>query len=118
MLTMRTLMLSTREMDQPRNGLLRSLLLSVRLCRWVPSSHMLVSTVSGKFRHTSFILSIITAVAPWFEPNRWGGGGYLKVHKSVGSMIDWYNVQFYNRKPYLCIILSLSLELKSVFLQR
>ncbi|KXN87412.1 hypothetical protein AN958_08843 [Leucoagaricus sp. SymC.cos] len=36
-------------------------------------------------------------VAPWFSPNKWGGGGYLKVHQSVGSMIDWYNVQFYNQ---------------------
>ncbi|KAF8967623.1 glycoside hydrolase [Flammula alnicola] len=36
-------------------------------------------------------------VAPWFSPNMWGGGGYLKVHSSVGSLIDWYNVQFYNQ---------------------
>ncbi|KAF8347883.1 glycoside hydrolase [Amanita rubescens] len=36
-------------------------------------------------------------LAPWFEPNGWGGGGYLKVHSIVGSMIDWYNVQFYNQ---------------------
>ncbi|KAJ7934955.1 glycoside hydrolase family 18 protein [Mycena leptocephala] len=36
-------------------------------------------------------------VAPWFSPNVWGGGGYLKVHASVGSLIDWYNVQFYNQ---------------------
>ncbi|KAJ6581491.1 glycoside hydrolase [Mycena capillaripes] len=36
-------------------------------------------------------------VAPWFSPNKWGGGGYLKVHQSVGSLIDWYNIQFYNR---------------------
>ncbi|KAF5383681.1 hypothetical protein D9615_003641 [Tricholomella constricta] len=36
-------------------------------------------------------------VAPWFTPNRWPGGGYLKVHTSVGSSIDWYNVQFYNQ---------------------
>ncbi|KAF9454329.1 glycoside hydrolase family 18 protein [Macrolepiota fuliginosa MF-IS2] len=36
-------------------------------------------------------------VAPWFSPNQWGGGGYLKVHQSVGSLIDWYNVQFYNQ---------------------
>ncbi|KAJ7823011.1 glycoside hydrolase family 18 protein [Mycena leptocephala] len=28
-----------------------------------------------------------------FSPNVWGGGGYLKVHASVGSLIDWYNVQ-------------------------
>lgn len=24
-----------------------------------------------------------------FAPKRWGGGGYLKVHKNVGSIIDW-----------------------------
>ncbi|KAF8888123.1 glycoside hydrolase family 18 protein [Infundibulicybe gibba] len=36
-------------------------------------------------------------VAPWFQPNRWGGGGYLKIHQSVGNIIDWYNVQFYNQ---------------------
>ncbi|EIM90755.1 glycoside hydrolase [Stereum hirsutum FP-91666 SS1] len=36
-------------------------------------------------------------LAPWFAPNVWGGGGYLKVHSSVGSLIDWYNVQFYNQ---------------------
>ncbi|KAH8825673.1 glycoside hydrolase family 18 protein [Flagelloscypha sp. PMI_526] len=36
-------------------------------------------------------------VAPWFSPTAYAGGGYLKVHKSVGSSIDWYNVQFYNQ---------------------
>ncbi|KAJ3557725.1 hypothetical protein NM688_g1316 [Phlebia brevispora] len=36
-------------------------------------------------------------VAPWFEPNVWGGGGYLKVDQAVGDLIDWYNVQFYNQ---------------------
>ncbi|KAH7886592.1 glycoside hydrolase family 18 protein [Phlebopus sp. FC_14] len=36
-------------------------------------------------------------VAPWFSPNVWGGGGYLLVNSMVGSMIDWYNVQFYNQ---------------------
>lgn len=59
-------------------------------------------------------------MAPWFEPNVWGGGGYLKVHQAVGSLIDWvcdillpryillyfdismqYNVQFYNREYLL-----------------
>ncbi|KIL56762.1 glycoside hydrolase family 18 protein [Amanita muscaria Koide BX008] len=38
-------------------------------------------------------------VAPWFEPNRWGGGGYLRVHNTVGNLIDWYNIQFYNQGP-------------------
>ncbi|EKM50458.1 glycoside hydrolase family 18 protein [Phanerochaete carnosa HHB-10118-sp] len=36
-------------------------------------------------------------LAPWFSPTFWGGGGYLRVHNSVGSTIDWYNVQFYNQ---------------------
>ncbi|KAG5644170.1 hypothetical protein DXG03_009011 [Asterophora parasitica] len=35
-------------------------------------------------------------VAPWFSPGKFGGGAYLKVHKTVGSLIDWYNIQFYN----------------------
>ncbi|KAG9312386.1 glycoside hydrolase family 18 protein [Chiua virens] len=38
-----------------------------------------------------------TAVAPWFSPNTWSGGGYLKIDQTVGSLIDWYNVQFYNQ---------------------
>jgi len=36
-------------------------------------------------------------VAPWFSPHMWGGGGYLKVNKTVGHLIDWYNLQFYNQ---------------------
>ncbi|KAG9310473.1 glycoside hydrolase family 18 protein [Chiua virens] len=32
-----------------------------------------------------------------FSPSMWTGGGYLAVDQSVGSMIDWYNVQFYNQ---------------------
>ncbi|KAF8120585.1 glycoside hydrolase family 18 protein [Boletus edulis] len=44
-----------------------------------------------------FILSH-APVAPWFSPNIWGGGGYLHVHQTVGNLIDWYNIQFYNRK--------------------
>ncbi|CAL1715059.1 unnamed protein product [Somion occarium] len=36
-------------------------------------------------------------VAPWFAPTGWGGGGYLRVHQEVGSLIDWYNIQFYNQ---------------------
>lgn len=34
-------------------------------------------------------------VAPWFSPSL--GGPYLDVHKQVGSLIDFYNVQFYNQ---------------------
>ncbi|KIK68276.1 glycoside hydrolase family 18 protein [Collybiopsis luxurians FD-317 M1] len=36
-------------------------------------------------------------VAPWFSPNKWTNGGYLAIHKQVGSSIDWYNIQFYNQ---------------------
>jgi chitinase len=68
--------------------------------------------------HLSLVLTVIIALAPWFEPNgRWGGGGMLKVDSSVGSLIDWYNVQFYNRKPHLCIIPPPSLKFH-LFFQR
>ncbi|KAK2463523.1 hypothetical protein APHAL10511_004274 [Amanita phalloides] len=36
-------------------------------------------------------------VAPWFEPDRWYGGGYLAIDSAVGHLIDWYNIQFYNQ---------------------
>ncbi|KAH7909554.1 glycoside hydrolase family 18 protein [Hygrophoropsis aurantiaca] len=34
-------------------------------------------------------------VAPWFSPNY--AYGYLEVDQAVGSLIDWYNIQFYNQ---------------------
>ncbi|KAF7361442.1 Glycoside hydrolase [Mycena sanguinolenta] len=36
-------------------------------------------------------------VAPWFSPNLWPDNGYLGVNSAVGSLIDWYNIQFYNQ---------------------
>ncbi|TFK83689.1 glycoside hydrolase family 18 protein [Polyporus arcularius HHB13444] len=37
-------------------------------------------------------------VAPWFSvSNIFAGGAYLKVDQTVGGLIDWYNVQFYNQ---------------------
>jgi len=38
-------------------------------------------------------------VAPWFTSNstRYPAGAYRTVHKNVGNLIDWYNVQFYNQ---------------------
>ncbi|EIW77991.1 glycoside hydrolase family 18 protein [Coniophora puteana RWD-64-598 SS2] len=37
-------------------------------------------------------------VAPWFSgAPTYPSGAYLAVDKAVGSMIDWYNVQFYNQ---------------------
>ncbi|KAF8310209.1 glycoside hydrolase [Clavulina sp. PMI_390] len=35
-------------------------------------------------------------VAPWFSPI-YTSGAYITVHDSVGSSIDWYNIQFYNQ---------------------
>lgn len=35
-------------------------------------------------------------VAPWFSP-MYTAGAYTKVNTEVGSLIDWYNVQFYNQ---------------------
>ncbi|KAI0741570.1 glycoside hydrolase family 18 protein [Daedaleopsis nitida] len=44
-----------------------------------------------------FILSH-APVAPWFSINqKFAAGAYLKVDKTVGDLIDWYNVQFYNQ---------------------
>ncbi len=43
--------------------------------------------------YTLVNLTLSEAVAPWFSPTHYGGGGYLKVHQMVGDMIDWYNVQ-------------------------
>lgn len=37
-------------------------------------------------------------LAPWFMPGRWPGGGWLRVHETVGDLIDWYNIQFYNQE--------------------
>jgi chitinase/chitodextrinase len=38
-------------------------------------------------------------VAPWFsgDTSKFPGGGYLKIHKEVGDLIDYYNIQFYNQ---------------------
>ncbi|EIW78011.1 glycoside hydrolase family 18 protein [Coniophora puteana RWD-64-598 SS2] len=37
-------------------------------------------------------------VAPWFSgAPTYPSGAYLAVDKAVGSMIDWYNIQFYNQ---------------------
>ncbi|KAH9852021.1 glycoside hydrolase [Lenzites betulinus] len=44
-----------------------------------------------------FILSH-APVAPWFTVNsKFSAGAYLQVDKTVGDLIDWYNVQFYNQ---------------------
>jgi len=38
-------------------------------------------------------------IAPWFTTNstRYPSGAYRTVHKQVGNLIDWYNVQLYNQ---------------------
>ena len=37
-------------------------------------------------------------VAPWFSPGKYQNGAYLTIDRTVGALIDWYNIQFYNRK--------------------
>ncbi|KAM5540711.1 hypothetical protein V8D89_005742 [Ganoderma adspersum] len=40
-------------------------------------------------------------LAPWLAPShQFKAGAYVKINKSVGSLIDWYNVQFYNQGLY------------------
>lgn len=41
------------------------------------------------------------AVAPWFSAARYKTGAYSAVNKAVGDLIDWYNIQFYNRTSYI-----------------
>ncbi|KAF9029959.1 glycoside hydrolase superfamily, partial [Rhodocollybia butyracea] len=36
-------------------------------------------------------------VSPWFISELYGGFGYTYIDQKVGNLIDWYNVQFYNR---------------------
>ncbi|EIW77021.1 glycoside hydrolase family 18 protein [Coniophora puteana RWD-64-598 SS2] len=36
-------------------------------------------------------------VGPWFNAVHYKSGAYVTVNKAVGSLIDWYNVQFYNQ---------------------
>jgi len=36
-------------------------------------------------------------VAPWFSHEIYPTGAYYKVNQEVGTLIDWYNVQFYNQ---------------------
>ena len=35
--------------------------------------------------------------APYFKSEYYPNGGYVTVHKEVGNLIDFYNVQFYNQ---------------------
>ncbi|KAI0794033.1 glycoside hydrolase [Fomes fomentarius] len=54
-------------------------------------------TLRQKLPQGQFILSH-APLAPWLSPNaQFAAGAYLTVNKNVGSMIDWYNIQFYNQ---------------------
>ncbi|KAJ7760581.1 glycoside hydrolase superfamily [Mycena metata] len=53
---------------------------------------------SGTGSAEAWLISFTTQLrtllpAGQFSPSIWGGGGYLKVHQSVGNLIDWYNIQ-------------------------
>ncbi|KAJ7445496.1 glycoside hydrolase family 18 protein [Mycena galericulata] len=55
------------------------------------------TTQLSKDLEGSYLISH-TPIAGWFNATGPGlpGGGYRTVDKAVGSMINWYNVQFYN----------------------
>jgi hypothetical protein len=61
------------------------------------------------FSYISLLITLFAAQGPHFGPN-FLDGGYLAVDAAVGPLIDWYNVQFYNRKPELCTTLLFSLN--------
>ncbi|KAI0766598.1 glycoside hydrolase [Trametes elegans] len=63
-----------------------------------------VTTFTKTLRQTlpqgQFILTH-APLAPWLSPNaQFAAGAYLTVHKNVGQLIDWYNIQFYNQGLY------------------
>ncbi|KAI0767007.1 chitinase [Fomes fomentarius] len=63
-----------------------------------------VTTFTQTLRQTlpqgQFILSH-APLAPWLSPNaQFAAGAYLTIHKNVGNLIDFYNIQFYNQGLY------------------
>ncbi|KAI0665668.1 chitinase [Trametes maxima] len=63
-----------------------------------------VTTFTQTIRQTlpqgQFILTH-APLAPWLSPNaQFAAGAYLTIHKNVGALIDWYNIQFYNQGLY------------------
>ncbi|KAI9058744.1 glycoside hydrolase family 18 protein [Trametes sanguinea] len=58
----------------------------------------LTQTLRQQLPQGQFILSH-APVGPWFQPTFCPGGCYITVDKNVGSLIDWYNIQFYNQSP-------------------
>ncbi|RDX47627.1 chitinase [Lentinus brumalis] len=55
-------------------------------------------TLRGQLPKGQFILTH-APIGPWFQPALCPGGCYLTVDQTVGSLIDWYNIQFYNQVP-------------------
>ncbi|EJC98495.1 glycoside hydrolase, partial [Fomitiporia mediterranea MF3/22] len=56
-------------------------------------------TLRGQLPQGKYIITH-APLPPWFNSESYKGGGYQKVNKEVGNMIDWYNVQFYNQNDY------------------
>ncbi|KAJ7606970.1 glycoside hydrolase family 18 protein [Mycena polygramma] len=46
-------------------------------------------------------LITLAPIAGWWAANS-PGGGYRAIHQAVGSMINWYNIQFYNYNDSTC----------------
>ncbi|EJC98494.1 chitinase [Fomitiporia mediterranea MF3/22] len=56
-------------------------------------------TLRGQLPQGKYIITH-APLPPWFNSETYKGGGYVKVNKEVGNMIDWYNLQFYNDNDY------------------
>ncbi|KAJ6517276.1 glycoside hydrolase family 18 protein [Mycena vitilis] len=46
-------------------------------------------------------LITLAPIAAWWGADA-AGGGYRAIHKAVGTMINWYNIQFYNYNDTTC----------------
>ena len=57
-----------------------------------------LSVLSVNAFHLGEYIVTHAPVAPWFSPGKFPSGAYLTIDQTVGDLIDWYNIQFYNRK--------------------
>lgn len=92
-------MRSTKEMALQRSGLSPSSRSSALRCPQANiSSPKLVSSFINRVDLIVAEKCDNAALAPWFaDVSKWPGGGMLLVDKKVGSLLDFYNVQFYNQ---------------------
>lgn len=62
-------------------------------CNLKPATYFLSSCTMVQPYKPNKRLQLLLTQDTRFSPGKFGGGGYLTVHKNVGDMIDWYNIQ-------------------------